>query len=200
MQLYKLEEGLPKFFSHKDVEKLLNIKKSSAKVLCSRYLKKGFFLHVKRDCYMLKRKRHTLMEEDFLRLSNKLHQPSYVSFTSALWRYRKSARVIGFIECISPQKSSEIKFDSYRFKYYRFPKKLFFGFQESPHGFLVAEPEKALLDIIYMHSLGRYFAHFRGITLEGLSYPKLLRYSKKFPKRTQKILLHLFKRALSRRK
>lgn len=200
MRLYKLEEGLPKIFSISDVEKLLQIKRSSAKVLCSRYQKRGYFLHVKRDFYILKRYRHLLSEDDFLSLSNNLHSPSYVSFFHALRKYRLAPRLIGYVESVNFTKSYELSFDNYRFKYFKFPKKLFFGYVATPLGTVIAEPEKALLDIIYMQSLGRYFANYRGINLEGLSYRKLLSYSKKYPQRTQKILLRLFKRAINRRK
>lgn len=195
MRLIALENQLPKFFTVSDLQDALKIKRNSARIFCNRYLKKGYFLRIKRDLYTIARKIYTLNNFDYLGLSNLLQDGSYISLQTALSYHRIIANRMYFIEAISPTRSTDIYFGHYHFKYCRLPKKYHFGRGTGVNGIKIATPEKALLDIIYLTSLGKYFIQFRSINLEHLSYPRLLNYSKKYPLRTQKLLLRLFNRS-----
>lgn len=199
MHLIELEKKLPLFFSTAHIERLLGIQKASARVFCSRYLKKKIFTRVKRDLYILNKNQDQLSPKDLFDLSGKIQEPSYISFMSALAYYRLTSINPGFIEAVNTMRTSDSRFKSNYFKYHKFPEELFFGFRTVDRRFKIAEPEKALLDLLYMTTLGRYFANLRTINLENLSYRRLLHYSKRYPKRTQVLLLRLFKRASQRK-
>lgn len=51
--LHELEKRL--YFTAEDVASLLNIKSESAQVLCSRYVKRGIFVRLKNNFYVLEK-------------------------------------------------------------------------------------------------------------------------------------------------
>lgn len=195
----KIENNLPKIFSLEDMTKLLKIKRESARVLAARFVKKDIIHRIKRNLYVTVKMRDHLSINDHYVLARKILQPSYISFKSALIYHGMAIGGKFHIESCSAHKSHEFRFGvSYVYTYHRLPKKLFFGFGKNPYGLVIATPEKALLDILYMMSLGRYFVHFNSVNLERMSFVKLLHHSKKYPKRTQKLLFRLFKRSIKR--
>jgi len=98
------------------------------------------------------------------------------------------------IEAVSFTRSLEKQVGHLTWKYHHLPKKLFFSYQKEGD-FTIATPEKALLDLLYLYSLGRYYVDLKKINLEALSFEKLLDLSKRFPLRTQKLLARLYARS-----
>ena len=85
---------------------------------------------------------------DFL-TANFLYQPSYISLESALSFY---GIITGFsyqITSITIKKPNAVEINNREFKYSRIASRLFWGY-EKKEDFLLAEPEKALLDYIYL--------------------------------------------------
>lgn len=82
--------------------------------------------------------------------------PSYDSLTTALSYYGTTTQMPqNFIECIAIKRSKEVQIEDTLFKYRKIDPRLYFGFVKL-RGFFVAEPEKALLDSLYLISRGRY--------------------------------------------
>ena len=52
MKIKDINEIDDLLFSYEDIAQKLGIKNESAKVLCSRYVKLGYFLRIKRGVYM----------------------------------------------------------------------------------------------------------------------------------------------------
>ena len=77
-------------------------------------------------------------------------------------------------------------------------KKLFFGYTLKDNIF-IAEPEKALLDTLYLKSKGLTDLNEEELNLEDLSKDKFLKMSKKFPTNVQKEARRLAKRMKRRR-
>ncbi|MEK9159744.1 MAG: hypothetical protein AAB383_03360 [Patescibacteria group bacterium] len=195
MHFLKLAAALPKFFSTKDVQAVLEIQADSARVLCARYAKKKIFLRIKRDLYVFKEVFLHLDRADLLRLSGLIQENTYLSFTTALAEARVLPGLPHHIEAVSFTRSLEKQVGHLTWKYHKLPKKLFFSYQADPSGITIATPEKALLDLLYLYSLGRYYVDLKKINLEALSFEKLLDLSRRFPVRTQKLLSRLYARS-----
>jgi len=70
-------------------------------------------------------------------------------------------------------------------------KKLYWGFEEkrTRHGsYRIAEPEKALLDWIYLQRQEGLSVAFDELSLKTMDRKKLRRYSLKYPKSVQRML------------
>lgn len=194
MHFLKLAKALPKFFTTKDVQAVLDIQADSARVLCARYAKKKIFLRIRRDLYVFKEVFLHLDRSDLFQLSGLIQENTYLSFASALSHYRILPGLAHHTEAVSFTRSLEKQVGHLTWKYHRLPKKLFFSYhKEGP--ITIATPEKALLDLLYLYSLGRYYVDLKKINLEALSFEKLLDLSHRFPQRTQKLLARLYARS-----
>lgn len=194
MHFLKLAKELPKYFSTQDVQNVLHIQKESARVLCTRYTKKGLFLRLKRDLYIFKEVFLHLSIEDRFHLSNQIQANTYISFSSALAASHLLPGVPHLIEAVSFQRSFARQVGHLTWTYHRFPKKLFFSYKKTD-GFFMATPEKALLDLLHLYSLGQYDIDLKHINVETLSYPALLELAQPFSPRVKKLLKRLYRHA-----
>lgn len=199
MHFLKLAADLPKFFSTKGVQAILGIQTDSARVLCARYTKKGIFLRLKRDLYVFKQVFLNLERTDLFHLSGLIQAHTYISFTSALAYHGVLPGLAHHTEAVSFQRSMEKQVGHLTWKYHKLPKKLFFSYEKTPD-FTIATPEKALLDLLYLYSLGRYYVDLKKINLERIDFEKLLDLSRRFPPRTQKLLARLYARSTKKRR
>lgn len=103
---------------------------------------------------------------DFTR-SNFLYQPSYISLESALSFYSIITQFPYEITAVSPKKTKKIEIDEKLFSYSQINPKYFFGY-ENNNGFLIATPEKALLDYLYMAERG-----LRKIEIDEMNLTKI---------------------------
>jgi hypothetical protein len=75
--------------------------------------------------------------------------------------------------------------------YRHLKRELFFGFTHE-EGLYVAEPEKALLDLVYFRSFGKTAIPLDEIDLKSLSRQTLDEYAGRFPPRVAEALERLF--------
>ncbi len=200
MHFLKLAEELPAFFSTTDVQAVLKIQAESARVLAARYVKKGIFIRIKRDLYLFEKRFQHLTREEGYELSQRLQPKSYISFSTVLEAQHVLAPSVAkhpWIEAVNPLRSWEKKAGHLTWHYYKLPRKLFFGFVEHGHA-LVATPEKALLDALYLHSLGRYFLDLHKLNIEALNQEQLFLWVQKYPKKTLFFLEQLYVRSRNR--
>lgn len=188
MHYIELKEHLPKIFTVADVQSTLKTTKTNAKMLCSRYSRSGYFLRIKKDLYIWKKDFKGLSKTDMNLIASKIQHNSYVSFYTALSHHIVYHVHSNCIQSVTLTRSSEIKMHDCSWKFFKFPKKYYFGFETTELGYCLAEPEKAIVDIIYMNSIGKHFDYMKQINLEHLSQEKMLKYAEVFPKRTQKLL------------
>ena len=159
-QLLKIEKP---FFSLDDVAYALGIQPASAAVLCSRYVRKGLLVRLKRGLYARTEQLRNFSQQDLFRLANFLQVPSYISLTTALSYHGLTTQVQrGFFESIS----------------------LYKGY-ERIEGVFIALPEKALLDSFYLASLGRYSLDTSALDLSRLNNEVLENLSSSFPSRVR---------------
>jgi len=180
------------YFSHEDVAGLLAIKKESAAVLCTRYVKKGLLTRLKRDLYARAETVAHLSITDLYRIANLLQVPSYVSLVTALSHYGVSTQVQrGFVESVSMKRTKAFERGGITFRYVKVSAALYGGFIKD-QGAFIASPEKALLDSIYLASMGRYTLDVASLDLNKLDRKKLVRLAANHPSKTQKFLERLY--------
>lgn len=194
MKFLKLLGKVPSAFTTQHVAEALSIKPASASRLCQRYVRQGFFISIKRNLYIVKEFYMGMPQRHRLYIGNEIQKPSYISFLTALHHYHIASAPFYLIESVSRHQTLERQVGHNIFQYHRFPQKLFFSFV-ADRGLKIATPEKALLDSLYLYSLGRYPINLRHINLEHIDYKMLYKLSEKFPRRTQKLLAHLYLRA-----
>lgn len=197
MHYPKLKVLLPKFFTLEEIQKIAQIKKTNAQVLVSRYIRKGFMLRITKNLYTWKEQLTDLkFNDEYFRysffdncfLASKIEKNSYVSFYSALAYHGLQRYSYDYLASVTPKRGMKKRVGKRGWQFFHFPKKYFFGFKAHFNGVLIAEPEKALVDILYMQSFGKHFDYLNIRSTEGFSIDKLLEFSQHFPKRTQKLV------------
>jgi predicted transcriptional regulator of viral defense system len=129
------------------------------------------------DAGMLKRycrEIYTLPNFDSAILSAKVRRDSYVSLASALAAHRLIGTESPFwIYCVTSAKAAEYAGEP-NISYYKLSKDLFFGYEANPKGFLIATPEKAVLDTLYFYLRGKkfYFNIFSDVQYDALDKEK----------------------------
>lgn len=184
LELRALESRL--YFSSQDVADILGIKKSSAVVLCARYVKKGLFIRLKKDLYVLRERwqRNSLWE--FFQIANILQVPSYISLMTALSFYDVTTQVQrGFIESICIKRTAKYEIDAALFNFYKLKKEFYFDFIKQ-NGFFIATKEKALLDALYLYSFGKYTFDIDAIDTLKIDMKRIKKLLKNFPERTKR--------------
>lgn len=188
MNLINLQQKNRLFFTIEDLAKTLNIKEASASVLASRYVKKGYFLGLKKNMYILKETASRAEKEALFRLSNVLQTPSYISLLTALSYYGVTTQMTReAVEAVNPVRSVEYESGPLFFSFRKIQKKLYFGFSRE-QSFFIATPEKALLDALYLQSLGEYELDASSLDLAKINKKSIEKIAKKFPFPTQKLL------------
>jgi predicted transcriptional regulator of viral defense system len=181
-ELLKIEKP---FFSLDDVAYALGIQPTSAAVLCSRYVKKGLLVRLKRGLYARTEQLRNFGQRDLFRLANFLQVPSYISLTTALSYYGLTTQVQrGFFESISLKRTRKFEVAQFTFHYSKISADLYKGF-ERVEGFFIALPEKALLDSFYLSSLGRYSLDTSALALSKVNGEVLENLLLLFPSRVR---------------
>ncbi len=93
--------------------------------------------------------------EMFFLIANKIYRPSYVSLESALSIYGLIPEHPYTVTSVTTRKTSAFETRAGNYSYRKIKKELFFGYQVKKNGqgeWLLASPEKALLDYIYLNA------------------------------------------------
>jgi hypothetical protein len=120
----------------------------------SLWVKKGHLLRLKNGVYAFSRERDRLRGEDIAPI---LYPPSYLSLESALAWYGFIPEIVYAYTSVTARITRTFENAFGRFIYRHVKSDLFWGYREiqTDHGaYLLAEPEKALLDYFYLN-LGR---------------------------------------------
>lgn len=188
-ELKKLRNKI--YFTVEDVSTLLGINLSSAKVLCSRYAKKGMFIRLKNNFYVLDSVWETASTKDFLKIANFLQVPSYVSFMTALSINGVTTQVQrNFFENASLKRSKEITTKGVVFNYYKLSEPYYFDFTKVD-GVFMASKEKAFLDMVYLYSFGKYRIDFSSLDLDKLEKNRIKEMMIDFPDKTRGVVRRL---------
>lgn len=121
-------------------------------------------------------------------LANFIYQPSYISFESALNFYGILSQFPYEVSSATSKKTITKNFEGKAFSYFHLKKELLFGY-EKKDDFLIALPEKAVLDQIYFWAKGLKTIDFSEWDLRILKKTRFRSFFKKYPqtKQTKKI-------------
>jgi predicted transcriptional regulator of viral defense system len=176
------------YFTLEDLAGVLGIKRGSAPVLASRYVKAGLFIRLKNNFYVLDQNWSRYSRGELLKIANYLQVPSYISFMSALSFYEITTQVQrDFVESASLKRSRRFTVSGKDLNYYKLKKEHYFGF-ERVNGLFIATPEKAFIDSIYLYSFGKYRIDLDSLDIRKLDKRKIKKILRLFPGRTKEIV------------
>lgn len=177
--LQELDKG---YFTTSDLEKITGLYRDSLKVALHRFVAKGILTRIKRGVYQL-----AFSQIDVPKIANQLYYPSYLSFETALSLYGILSQIPYTQTFATTKKSKKIILWNTEVEYRQVQKELYFGYKLE-HGIYIAEPEKALLDELYMVSRGKARLDIEELDLRDINKNKLLEYSRRFPRYVEKHL------------
>lgn len=117
----------------------------------SLWVKKGYLIRLKKGIYAFSRGKEKLQGEEIASL---LYQPSYLSLESALAWHGFIPEIVYAYTSVTAKTNRTFQNDFGHFIYRHLKSELFWGYIEmkTEHGrYLLAEPEKALLDYFYLN-------------------------------------------------
>lgn len=172
IKLQSLDRG---FFTISDMEKITGLSRGSLRVALSRLTTKRVLTRVKRGVYQL-----ALSEIDVKKIANQLYYPSYLSFETALSFYGILSQIPFTQTFATLKKSKKMILWNTEVEFTQIKEELFFGYTLK-QGIYVAEPEKALLDQLYMVSRGKRSIDIEELDLKDINKNKFEAYAKKLP-------------------
>ena len=176
----------PLFFDYQ-VERLLpGASKHQVNVQLARFVRSGALVRLKRGLYAFS---HTKLDEFVL--ANFLYRPSYVSLESALNSYGIIPDVVPNVTSVSPTTSKTISTCRGIFLYSKISRRLFFGYRSvndpsTSLPYFMAEPEKALLDYIYIRKINDLAA--ARVETENLDPNRVAVLARLFPTRVRQVV------------
>lgn len=169
------------FFRANDFQKVLGLKNESVKKDLGRMVKKGLIKRLSRDVYVI-----WGQAIDSKKIASQLYAPyAYISFETALSLYGIINQIPYTVTMATYRPPKVRPFFDAEIVLRKIKKDLFFGYKLEG-GMLIAEPEKALLDTLYLKSKGLAGLSEEELNLKELAKGKFLKMSKKFPLNVQK--------------
>lgn len=163
------------YFTINDLEKILNLKKDSLYVTLNRLVKNGVLIRLKKNIYSL-----FTQSIDLEKIANEFYFPSYLSFEQALSQYSILSQIPYIQTFATTRLTKKIEINGVVVEYSHLPKNLFFGYLLK-NGKYIAEPEKALLDQLYMLSRGKRSINIEELDFKNIDKNKLEEYANRFP-------------------
>lgn len=136
-------------FSLKDIQKLYP---DFRRLQLTRWQKKGYLQKVVKGYYVFQD--FKINEQVLFLIANKIYKPSYVSCEVALYYYGFIPENVYEITSISTRLTYRFSSDLAGFSYQKIQTSLFWGYtlvNLQNQNFAIAEPEKALLDYLYLN-------------------------------------------------
>lgn len=161
----KLRETNVRIFYLSDLKKLLNITKdNTAYKTVGKLVKKRLLIRMGKGRYA-----SVFNPPEKYEISNYLYSPSYISLETALNYYGILSQFPYVITAVTTRKTNKIRANNNEYEYAHINKRLFWGYKKQ-NGFLIALPEKALIDLIYFACKG-----WRNIDIKELELASLNR-------------------------
>lgn len=120
----------------------------------TKWQKKGLVIKLKRGLYVLNEKDRKINPSRIF-IANALYSPSYISNEYCLSYYSLIPEMVQDLTSVTTKKTTIFENSFGTFRYQHLKQELFFGFtkvkDENEYPVLIAEPEKAMLDFIYLN-------------------------------------------------
>lgn len=173
-----------------DVAELFSVHPQAMRNQLHRWKKKGLIVQLKKGLYLLGKEERSVLASKEL-LAGNLYQPSYISLETALSHYRLIPEKVAPTTSITARKTKTFQNKEGLFIYRHIKTTAYFGFQlmrdQSGFPYFLAEPEKALLDYLYLNlvEIKTNDADYLRTSLRlqnesSLIKAKLMRYAKRY--------------------
>jgi predicted transcriptional regulator of viral defense system len=147
---------------------------NSLRVAVSRLIKAGEIIKLIKGYYCLNN-----IELALEKIALEIYEPSYLSFEWALGHYNILSQKSYSLTLATTKRAKQINVNGRNIAYHHLGLKLFWGYmQKNDH--LIAEPEKAFLDLAYLSLNGCAKFDPEEMNLKSLNKNKLNGYLKKF--------------------
>jgi len=151
MQFIEFQNRLSEYyvFSLRDITKVFP---GFRRIQLDRWEKKGYLKKIKRGFYCFSS--HRIYEDFMFYTANRIYAPSYVSLEMALKYYGFIPEEIFQITSVGTKKMTRFQTGIGNFIYHHIKPSLYWGYRLVDFGrqnFLLADPEKAVLDYLYLH-------------------------------------------------
>jgi len=188
LKVYETLLNLDKrYLSGREIARILNISPQNRKVMLSRLAKRKILRRLRRNLYEV-----SLKPSDILEVANSIYQPSYLSFTYCLGKLGIVNQIAYEIEFATSRKTKRIQIRGRDVIFHKIKKDLFFGYTLKDDIF-IAEPEKALLDTLYLKTKGLATINAKELNLRGIAKQRFLAMSKRFSPKVQQEARKLLK-------
>jgi predicted transcriptional regulator of viral defense system len=184
--IQKIKQLGKDFFSIKDLKKLFP-DDAYIKSHIKRFKDMEIITPITKGIYALKSN-----PIDIEKVSTQIYYPSYISFESALSKYGIINQGMYKLTLATTRHSKKMSLAGIGCEYCKLKEELFFGFNLL-NGVYIAEPEKALLDELYLISLRKRSSNYTEWYLDSLNRTKLRKYISKYNKSVKNLLETLFK-------
>jgi predicted transcriptional regulator of viral defense system len=181
-----------KLFSFTDILQLTEEDKSKVYVELSRLVKSGIIDRIAKNWY-----ENPFSPPSKEEIAMILRYPSYLSMEYALSKQDILSQTVYTLTLVTTKLPYIYKTNRAIYEYHQIKRNLFWGYKKEGN-VLLAEPEKALLDLIYIRYAKRRGSNINmaksmldDMDLEEIDFEKLHIYSKNFPPKTRKILMDL---------
>jgi len=164
-------------FSPQDLMHLSGASETSARFLLTRAVKRQDCLKLRRGLYVLPERLPSEME-----VANALYRPSYISFTFALSYYQIIPESVYTITSATPRTTAAFDALGRHYMYHRLKRVAFTGYTPTlinGQTIWIAEPEKALVDSMYLAVLEHQNLPER-LRLQKISKAKVRAFAKLF--------------------
>ncbi len=191
MQLYAYSKMLNSkpLWTTSEIATIIGKNRALAKVYAHRMVKYGLLTGVKKGVY-------STTDNIFLICTN-IANGSYISFLSALNFHHLSTQIPSNVQVVVPRKQSPLA----GVKWVRFPPSKMFGFRRVRVGngsMAVAEPEKAIVDIIYRQNITAAIYAYE--SMGPCNKKKLMAYARRMNAATLKRILNIINLTRKRQK
>jgi len=175
LQILRILEDTDKnIFTTQDLKKILEVQNTNTLYkTVERLIRKNILVRITKGIYFVSTK-----TPDEFEIATFLKRPSYVSLESALNFYGILIQSPYQIISVTPKRGGKIIFKDKEFLFYHILPEYFWGYKKM-NNFLIAEPEKAIIDEIYFESKGRETIDFKECDLSSINRKKLKEYAKK---------------------
>lgn len=177
-----------KLFTIKDLKDLLRIKnRRTFEETIKRLEKENILTKIERGKYVKTNSEYSKFE-----ISQFIYTPSYISLETALSYYGLIEQLPFEITSITTKKSVEKEFEEQIYSYKKINKELFIGYRRE-EDFLIAFPEKAIFDQLYLSLFGIKSENIlKNIKKDTFDSQKVLEYLTPLSKKTQKAFKNKF--------
>lgn len=146
------------FYTIADLQKITGFNADSLYVILNRLINQEGLIRLAPGIYILPER-----FGEIEKIANAVYFPSYLSFESALSKHGVISQVPYLLTFATISKTKKLQLQNYRIEYRKLKEELFFGYEITAEGLMIATPEKALFDMYYIASFGKTGFDFQGV-------------------------------------